>query len=66
MTKAYFPVSSFSFILRPSADHSEFDAQVPAPLSPGQGQRHPAAALLHLQDVRLQGDLLRGRHGIPK
>ena len=37
------------------ADDPELDAQVPAAVPPGQGQRHPPAALLHLQDLRLQG-----------
>ena len=36
-------------------DHSELNAQVPASVPPGESQRHPPAALLHLQDLRLQG-----------
>ena len=40
---------------RPLPGDSELDAQVPAAVPPGQGQRHPPAALLHLQDLRLQG-----------
>lgn len=38
------------------ADDPQLDAQVPAPVPPGAGQRHPEVALLHLQDLRLQGD----------
>ena len=30
------------------ADHSELNAQVPASVPPGESQRHPPAALLHL------------------
>ena len=37
------------------ADHSELNAQVPASVPPGESQRHPPAALLHLQDLRIQG-----------
>ena len=40
----------------PFADHPELDAQVPATVPPGEGERHPSASLLHLQDLRLQGD----------
>ena len=39
----------------PIADDPELDAQVPAPVPPGEGQRHPPAPLLHLQDLCLQG-----------
>ena len=39
------------------ADDPELDAQVPAEVPPGEGQRHPSAPLLHLQDLRLQGAL---------
>ena len=38
------------------ADDPELDAQVPAEVPPGEGHRHHAAPLLHLQDLRLQGD----------
>ena len=38
------------------ADNPELDAQVPAEVPPGEGQRHPSTSLLHLQDLRLQGD----------
>ena len=48
------------------ADHPELDAQVPAEVPLGQGKRHPAAALLHVQDVRLQGDRLHRRDRLPK
>lgn len=48
------------------ADDPELDAQVPAAVPPGARQRHPQAALLHLQDVRLQGDRVHRRHGIPE
>ena len=37
------------------ADHSELNAQVPASVPPGESQRHPPAALLHLQILYLQG-----------
>ena len=43
------------------ADDPELDAQVPAEVPPGEGDRHHAAPLLHLQDIRLQGDPYRGR-----
>ena len=52
-------------------DDPELDAQVPAPVPPGAGQRHPPAALLHLQNLRLQGvqlhrgDRLPEREGYP-
>ena len=38
------------------ADDPELNAQVPAKVPPGEGQRHPSAPLLHIQDLRLQGD----------
>ena len=38
------------------SDDPELDAQVPATVPPGEGDRHHAASLLHLQDLRLQGD----------
>ena len=38
-----------------SPDHSELNAQVPASVPPGESQRHPPAALLHLQILYLQG-----------
>ena len=37
----------FSFLL----DNLELDAQVPAEVPPGEGQRHPAAPLLYLQNL---------------
>ena len=46
------------------ADHPELDAQVPAEISPRQSQRHRQAALLHVQDVRLQGDPVHRRDGL--
>ena len=44
------------------ADYLELDAQVPAEISPRQSQRYCQAALLHLQDLRLQGDSVHRRH----
>ena len=44
------------FIIDVIADDPELDAQVPAEVPPGQGQRHPSAPLLHIQDLRLQGN----------
>ena len=38
------------------ADDPELDAQVPAEVPPGESQRHPSAPLLHIQDLRLQGN----------
>ena len=38
------------------ADDPELYAQVPAEVPPGEGQRHPSAPLLHIQDLRLQGN----------
>lgn len=48
------------------ADDSQLDAQVPAEVPPGPRQRYPQAALLHLQDVRLQGNRVYCRHRIPE
>ena len=47
-------------------DDPELDAQVPASVPPGPGQRHPPAPLLHLQDLRLQRVCLHWRHGLPE
>ena len=47
----------------PVSDDPELDAQVPAPVPPGEGERHPSASLLHLQDIRLQG---KPTHVFPK
>lgn len=38
------------------SDDIELDAQVPAEVSPGAGQRHPEASLLDLQELRFQGN----------
>ena len=38
------------------SDDIELDAQVPAEVSPGAGQRHLEASLLHVQELRFQGD----------
>ena len=48
------------------ADNPKLYAQVPAPVPPGAGQRHHAAGLLHLQDLRLQGVRLHRGHGLPE
>lgn len=37
-------------------DDIELDAQVSAKVSPGAGQRHLEASLLHVQELRFQGD----------
>ena len=52
------------FTARQHADHSELNAQVPASVPPGESQRHPPAALLHLQDVRLQRDPVHSGDGL--
>ena len=44
------------FDIRIIADDPELNAQVPAPVPLGEGDGHHAAALLHLQDLRVQGD----------
>ena len=49
-----------------SADDPELDAQVPASVPPGPGQRHPPAPLLHLQDLRVQGVPVHRSHSISK
>lgn len=38
------------------SDDIELDAQVPAEVSSGAGQRHPEASLLDLQELRFQGN----------
>lgn len=43
-------------------DDTQLDAQVPAQVSPSQGERHPQAALLDVSDVRLQGDRVHRSH----
>ena len=48
------------------ADDPELDAQVPAEVSPGEGQRHLEAALLHVPDLRVQGDRVHRGHGVPE
>ena len=47
-------------------DHLELDAQVPAAVPLGAGQWHTAAALLNVQDVRLQGDRVHRCDGLPE
>ena len=49
-----------------SSDHPQLDAQVPAAVPPGAGQRHHEAALLDLQDLRLQGDRVHRSHRLPE
>ena len=49
-----------------SLDDPELDAQVPAPVPPGAGQRHHAAALLHLQNLCFQGVRLHCGHRLSK
>lgn len=41
-------------------DHPELHAQVPAQVPHSAGQRHPEAALQHLQDLRVPGDRVCG------
>lgn len=48
------------------ADDPELDAQVPAAVPPGAGERHPQAALLHLPHVRVQGDGVHRGHRLPE
>lgn len=48
------------------ADHPELHAQVSAQVPLGPRQRHPPAALLHLQDVRLQRVPVHWRDGLSK
>lgn len=49
-----------------ASDHLELYAQVPAAIPPGEGQRHHEVALLHLQDLRLQGNRVHRRHRLPE
>lgn len=58
--------SPFLFSLCVKADDIEFDAQVPAAISSGAGQRHPQAALQHVSHLCLQGDGIHRRHGLSK
>lgn len=44
---------SFSLLL---TDNIEFDAQVPAAVPFGAGQRYPQATIFNVQDVCVQGD----------
>lgn len=46
------------------ADDTELNAQVPAAVPPGAGERYPEAAVFHLQDVRLQGDRVHRGHSL--
>lgn len=48
------------------ADHPELDAQVPAEVPLGQGERHTEAALLNVSDLCLQGDGVHRCHGVPE
>lgn len=48
------------------ADDPELNAQVSATVPLGARQRHPQAALFHLQDLRLQGDGVHSSHSIPE
>lgn len=48
------------------ADDPELDAQVPAQVSPREGERHPEAALLDVQNVRLQRDGVHSGHRLPE
>ena len=50
----------------PFADNTQLNAQVPAAVSPGAGERHRPAAVRHLQDVRVQGDAVHRRHRLPE
>ena len=47
-------------------DDPELDAQVPAPVPPCAGQRHSPAALLHLQNLRLQRMSVHRRDRLPE
>ena len=48
------------------SDDPELNAQIPAALPLGARQRHPAAALLHLPHVRVQGVQLYRCHRLPE
>ena len=48
------------------ADHSEFDAQIPAAVPRGPSQRHLLLAMELVQHLRLSGDKLYRSHGLPK
>lgn len=52
--------------LRFVSDDTELHAQIPTKISPGQGERHPEATVLNLQDIRLQGDGVHSRNRLPK
>lgn len=48
------------------ADDPKLDAQVPTEIPFGEGERHPEAALLNIQDLRLQGDRVHSGHRLPE
>lgn len=51
---------SVSGLVRVFADDLELDAQIPAPVPPGEGQQPAEAAAQHLQDLHLHRDPVHG------
>lgn len=48
------------------ADDPEFNAQVPAKISPSESQRYPEIALLDIQDLRFQGNRVHSGYRLPE